>query len=172
MGQFFDQFDEIYTNREQYNLSWAFKDAQDKLDDYKKDVVDTKIKKECIFSKTLNKEYERFRYKNHSEIRKQKMISSIFMNTHGLLNVLEILLSVILVILISNVSHSEMLGHGTELFSALVVIVFAFIKVFLEQLVLKPRMEALGWQMYKRSVDVLKSLSEDINEQIGYVEAV
>ena len=172
MNHFFNQFDDIYEKREQYNLAWAFKDAQDKLNEYKENVVDTKIKKECVLCKTLNKEYERFRYKNHLEIRKQKVITSIFLNAHGLLNILEIMLSVLLVILVTNISHSEMLGHGTELFSALVVIVFAFIKVFLEQLFLKPKIEILGWQMYKRSVDVLKNLSEEIKEQIGTLEAV
>lgn len=167
-NQFFEQFDEIYEKREQYNMSWAFKDAQDKLNEYKKEVVDNKLKKACGSCKKLSRMYEIFKSKNLLELKKQKMISSIFSNAYNLVSILEILLSVILVLVISELSHGDLIAHGTKMFSVWVVLVFAFIKVFLEHLILRPRIEMLGWKMYKNSVDTLRGLSSDIREQISY----
>ncbi|WP_105619712.1 hypothetical protein [Vallitalea okinawensis] len=165
MNQFFEQFDDIYENREQYNISWAFKDAQEKLNEYKEHVVDQKVKKQCSLCKKIKKgEYHSFQSKSHLEIKKQKVLSSIFSHVHGFMNFLEIILSVLLVLVISEISHGDFIVHQ----GAMVVIVFAFIKVFIEHYVLKPQLEAFGWQLYKNSVNVLKSLLNDISEQLVF----
>lgn len=148
-NQLFEQFDKIYENRKQYNMSWAFKNAQEKLNDYKAEIADDKLT-------------------NKFELKKQKMITSIFSNAYNLVNILEILLSVILVLVVSELSHGDFIAHGTKMFSVWVVIIFAFIKVFLEQLFLRPKIEVLGWKMYKNSIDTLKGLSNDLIEQISY----
>jgi len=172
-NQIFEHFDDIYENREQYNMSWAFKDAQEKLNNYKTEVVDDKVKTQCQLCKKLSKEYKLFRSRSHFAIRRQKMISSIFSNMHGLVNFMEIILSVLLVLVISEVSHSDFIAHETRAFSVAVVVVFGFMKVFIEQWILKPRIEAFGWRMYRNSVDVLKGLSDDFVEQMQFeLEAV
>ena len=149
-------------------MTWAFKDAQEKLDNYKKDVVDTEMKEQCSFCKKMNKEYKSYQSKSHSEIKKQRMISSIFSNVHGFINFIEIILSVILVLVISEISHGDFIVHGSKAFSVWVVVVFAFIKVFIEQWVLKPQIEHLGWKMYQNSVNVLRNLTSDISEQVSF----
>lgn len=167
-NEFFETFDAIYENREQYNMTWAFKDAQEKLNIYKQEVVDQKIKKACGSCQRLTRVYHHFQNKNKQMIRKQKMISSIFSHAYNLVNILEILLSVILVLVISELSHGDLIVHETKWFSFWFVIVFAFIKVFLEQLILRPKIEALGWKMYKNSVQRLKNISDDMIDTISY----
>jgi hypothetical protein len=169
----FEHFDKIYENREQYSMSWAFKDAQGKLNNYKEEVIDHKIKNKCSLCKKMNRDYKSYQSKSHFEIRKQKMISSIFSNVHNFVNFLEVILSVILVLVISELSHGDFIVHETKAFSVWVVIVFAFIKVFIDQLVLKPKIEKFGWKLYKNSVDVLKGLSDEIVEQVNFeLEAI
>lgn len=166
--EIFEYFDEIYDNREQYNMAWAFKDAQDRLNEYKEEVIDNSVKDQCKVCQKLKSEFRSYQSKSHSQIKRQRMISSIFTNVAGFINVLEILLSVILVLVISEISHGDMIVHSTRAFSVAVVIVFAFIKVFIEQMILKPQIENLGWKMYKNSVETLKNLSTEMTEQLTY----
>lgn len=171
-NQIFEYLDEVYRNKEKYNMLWALKDAQEKLNIYRKEVVDEKIKSKCKGCKKLNAEYKIYQSSSHSQIRKQRIITNIFGLSHQLISVLEILLSVILVMAISAISHGDFLAHGTRGFSVAVIIIFAFIKVFIEQLFLKPRVESLGWKLYKNSVQVLKQLTEQIHEDIEEREMI
>jgi hypothetical protein len=171
--QILRHFEGVYEKREQYNMSWAFKDAQDQLDTYKDSIVDQEMKSKCSLCKQMSKKYESYKEKSHTEVKKQKMISGIFKNMHGIINFLEVILSVLLVLIISEVSHGDFIPHETKLFSVWVVVVFAFIKVFIEHYLLKPWIEDMGWKLYKNSIETLKDLTEDITEQVVYeLEAV
>jgi hypothetical protein len=96
------------------------------------------------------------------------MISKIFGHVHGIINIIEVILSVLLVLLISEISHGDYIPHETKAFSVWVVLVFAFIKVFIEHHILKPQIEQWGWKLYKNSVNVLKNLTSDISDQVSY----
>lgn len=169
-NEFFEQFDDIYENKDKYNLTWAFRDAQEKLDDYRVQVIDVELKSKCILCKnkrTANKNYAELKLKSVSHRRKHRFFSSVFDNANNFLSIFEFLLSFLLVILISEISHSGEEIVLTKAFSAYVFIIFAFIKVVLEQFILRPKMEHLGWKMYKKSVNRLKGLAKDFDEQLN-----
>lgn len=165
--QFFDQFDEIYENKEQYNISWAFKDAQDKLDGFKEEVVDKKIKKKCLLCKDKDGSlYDTFQAKSSLAIRRQKFITNVFEKSHTFMTIMEFILSVILVLIVSEISHNESFVVESRVFSMWVVITFAFLKVIIEQFLLRPKVEELGWRLYANSVVMLKNLTEELSEEM------
>lgn len=164
---FFNQFDEIYDNREQYNIEWAFKDAQEKMDVFHADVIQNKIEKKCRFSNGISQRYQAFYSDTNRALNKQKWLSRIFSNTYTLITLLEFLISVIFVFLISEISHSGGEVVKSPIFSMWVVIIFAFIKVFVEQFYIRPKMEFMGWQLYKRSAEMLKELTVSFSEQLN-----
>jgi len=167
INQFFEQFDEIYDNKEQYNISWAFKDAQEKLDGFKEEVVDKQIKKKCLLCKNKdNSAFDSFQEKSYLAIKRQKFITNVFENAHTLMTILEFILSVILVLVVSEISHSETLVIESRLFSMWVVIIFAFLKVVLEQFLLRPKVEAFGWKLYANSVDMLRNLTQELSQEM------
>jgi len=167
IDQFFDQFDEIYENKEQYNISWAFKDAQDKLDGFKEEVVDEKIKKKCLLCKDKDDSvYDTFKEKSNLAIKRQKFLTNVFEKSHTFMTIIEFVLSVILVLIVSEISHSESLVVESRMFSMWVVITFAFLKVIIEQFLLRPKVEDLGWRLYASSVALLKNLTHELSEEM------
>ncbi|MBI9012383.1 MAG: hypothetical protein JEZ08_09175 [Clostridiales bacterium] len=167
IDHFFEQFDEIYNNKEQYNISWAFRDAQEKLNGFKEEVVDEQIKKKCLLCKNKdNSAYSLFQEKSYLAIKRQRLIANVFENAHTLITILEFILSVILVMVVSEISHSDTLVIESRLFSMWVVIIFAFFKVIIEQFLLRPKMEAFGWKLYANSVDLLRNLTLELSQKM------
>ena len=168
IDQFFQQFDDIYENKDKYNISWAFKDAQNKLDRFKEEVVDKQIKTKCRLSKDKDSSvYDAFQEKSSMAIKKQKFLTNVFEKSHALITIIEFVLSVILVLIVSEFSHSESLVIESRMFSMWVVITFAFIKVIIEQFLLRPKVEELGWQLYANSVSLLKKLTSELSEDMA-----
>jgi hypothetical protein len=165
--KFFQYFDEVYENKEQYNMEWAFKDAQEKMDDFHEEVIQQKMKRKYRLTNGFTGMYQTFHDDTSRAINKQKWLSRVFSNTYTLLTLLEFLISVIFVLLISEISHSGVEVISSPVFSAWVVIIFAFIKVFIEHFYIRPRMENMGWHLYRRSVEMLKDLTVSFSEQLN-----
>ena len=167
--QHFKEFDEILENREKYNLEWAFKDAQNRLDAFKKEIIDTKMKKQCTLCEHQNiitEEFSSFKDSSHLVLKKQKRQARLFTNMFTLLTIVEFILSIILVLAISEISHT---GEGlveSEVLGLWIVTTFAFLKVFIERYMLKPRIDDLGWRLYARSIDSLKDMALAFSQQI------
>ena len=63
INHFFEQFDDIYDNKDKYNISWAFKDAQNKLNGFKQEVVDKEMKNRCQLCKDKDESiYDIYQY--------------------------------------------------------------------------------------------------------------
>jgi plasmid maintenance system killer protein len=155
MHKYFEEMEDVYENRHRYSIEWAYKDAQDKLDK----MIDK------YSDKTALEMSEVYRLES-KKLSRQKWYSSVFRNTLSFITVLEFLLSVILVLLVSEVSHQGEMFVSTRMFSFSVIMVFAFIKVFIEQYVLRPSIEKFGWRLYQRTIDALKGLaSAQVNER-------
>jgi hypothetical protein len=164
---FFRYFDEVYDNKEQYKMEWAFKDAQEKMDGFQEEVIQNKIQKKCRLKDGFSSLYQSFYDDTRRAIRRQKWLSRIFSNTYTLLTLLEFLISVLFVLFVSEISHSGVEVIKSPVFSAWVVIIFAFIKVFIEHFYIRPKMEIIGWQLYRRSVEMLKNLTVSFSEQLN-----
>jgi hypothetical protein len=46
-----------------------------------------------------------------------------------------------------------------------VAITFAFMKVFIERYLLKPKLKALGWRFYLNSVKLIKKMTKEFNDK-------
>jgi predicted DNA-binding transcriptional regulator len=55
----------------------------------------------------------------------------------------------------------------SEILSLSVITIFAFLKVFLERYLLKPRLEEVGWKVYLKTVNVLKDMTEAFEEEVS-----
>lgn len=167
---YFQDFDTILEDRERYNIDWAFKDAQQKLDKFSNEIIQDKIKNKCFLCKNKDHSQEAFSDYNKSShllLKKQKMQARIFSNMFWFMTAIEFILSIILVLGISEISHT---GEGmvdSEVLGIFIVVTFAFLKVFIERFLLKPRLEEFGWQLYERSINHLKVLTLEINTTLN-----
>lgn len=168
IDSFFGDFDEIYNNRHMYSIEWAYEDAQSKLDNFREEIINNKLKKKCFFCnrrKKINKDFESLQMTSRIALKKQKWYSRLFSNIYTILTFMEVSLSVILVIAISKLSHKgEAMVHA-EMFSFWVTMTFAFMKVFIERYLLKPKLEALGWNLYLKSVKSIKNMTKEFNKK-------
>ncbi len=168
IDNFFEDFNDIYDERHKYSIEWAFKDAQGKLDGFKKDVIETKLKNKCTFCKSkdkVTKDFMELQKSSKKILKKQKLFSRIFSNMYSLITIFEFMVSIALVLVISELSHSGEVAVESKLFSFWVVMTFAFLKVFIERYIVKPRIEDLGWKLYKKSAKALKELTYEFNKQ-------
>lgn len=154
-------FNSIHSEHYKYNLSWAFEDAQDKVNGTFDKIkgnelpITCSLLKEALSQSTIlsNLKKRVFKYEKRA-----KWLSRLFKHTHHILTVFEILLSVLLVIAMSNLSHMSESFIESESLSIMIVVVFAFLKVFVERLFLQPQIESFGWHLYKRSYTGLFSM--------------
>lgn len=137
-----EELEAIYKSRHQYSIEWAFKNAQEKLNNMTVEFIHEYQDEKCSEIKAM---------------RRNKWYTRIFHNTLGFITILEFILSVLLVYFISEMSHVGQVFLQSRGFSISVILVFAFIKVFLEQYYLKPRIESFGWKLYKGSVENVKN---------------
>lgn len=153
----FEELENIYEYRHQYSIEWAFKDAQEKIDKMHKIIRMESNSDEIDYKDRLD-------YEISSEaLKRNRWYSNIFQKVFSFVTVLEFLASVLLVLFVSELSHQGEVFISSQLFSLSVVIVFAFIKVFLEQYFIRPKIELLGWSMYQKTVNTLKEITSQLN---------
>ncbi|MCT4621733.1 MAG: hypothetical protein N4A62_20390 [Marinisporobacter sp.] len=165
---FFSEFDEIYENRHKYSIEWAYENAQGKLDSFRDELINTRLKKKCCFcnsKKRIDDDFKSLQKSSHMALKKQKWYSRVFSNMYSILTFIEMILSVILVLTISKLSHAGEAMLHTEILSFWVAITFAFMKVFIERYLLKPKLEALGWRFYLNSVKLIKNMIKEFNDK-------
>jgi hypothetical protein len=168
INSFFNEIDEIYDDRHQYNIEWAFENAQEKMDIFNEKVIDKKLKNKCFLcgkKKNMDTKFKGLQKLGKKEIKKAKRYSRIFRHVYSIITFLEIIISILLVLGLSHISHSgaEMI-HSTYI-SLLFAVVFAFFKVVIERYFVKPRIDSLGWEMYRRSTNRLKELTVLVDEE-------
>jgi len=147
-------FNSIYEQREKYDLEWAFKNAQQKIDntyiklcEAEKDLSCTSVKDAYNNQNNLNEPLKRVvKFSKESG-----RMYSIFAYIHQILSLIEIIMSVLLVMFISNLSHQSEALIESEVLSVCVVIIFALFKVFIERKILQPKLIKWGWKAYRAS---------------------
>jgi len=168
INSFFDELNDIHNDRHRYSLEWAFEDAQTKLDTFKTNVIDRKLKSKCSMCKEksdMNKKFDGFQKQSKTILKKTKWYSRLFSNMFMILNFVEIMLSIGLVVGLSKLSHSGEAFIESEMISFWFVVVFAFLKVAIERYQIKPRLDAWGWNLYAKSTETLRELTIALNEQ-------
>lgn len=157
-NELFNQFSEIAGNEHRYNLNWAFKNSQDEFNQLSKEILEKKLerKKQCNLDSKIIEEYSVIlkRKKRIEKGLKRKFKLFSFMNS--LISLIDVILSIILVLVISEISHKGELYLSSEVLSGLFVFFFAFLKVTLEKYFIAPKVEKFGWKLYERSINQYK----------------
>lgn len=169
-------FNDIHANSKKYSLSWAFRDAQNRANDTfdnlccadNNNISCSKFKEAMENGEQFSKiEQSMFKFTRNS-----KWLARIFNNMQHILSFFEILISVGLVMLISNLSHHSEAMIENEWLSLCVIVLFAFLKVFIERLVITPRFERWGWKAYASSFNRLyATLAYAMDQEIEVVPA-
>ena len=76
-------------------------------------------------------------------------MGQVFRHIQSFVNAFEILVSVLLGVLLTSLSHSVELLVSSHTLSMSVLLVFAFLKVFVESRIVRPWIEGLGWRLYE-----------------------
>ena len=168
INQFFEGLTEIHEEKERYSIEWAFEDAQQKMDVFKKDVIEKRLKSKCTLckeSKTVLKDFHGLQKLSKGTIRKSKIYARLFSNMYSLLSIVEIMISFLLVMGLSELSHSGAAHIDSHTFSLLFAGTFAFLKVIIERYWVKPMIEKWGWKLYERSIGHLRDVTLTLNKE-------
>lgn len=157
-GEIFENLRSIHQDREQYNLEWAFRNAQEEMDTFRSKILKGKLEKQCAScdkSREAMEKYKEILANSRSIGKKSKWYQRFFQNIYSLLTLAEVAVSFTLVFLLSQVSHMGGMMIHSEGFSILFAMTFSFLKVVLERYWVEPRMNDWGWKVYIESVDRL-----------------
>lgn len=156
---FFDGLTEIHDEKERYSLEWAFEQGQKKMDFFKQDVIDSKLKSKCSQCKDntyVNDGLQGLQKMSKGLIKKNKWYARLFSNMYSVLSLVEIIISFLLVMGLSEISHSSAEFIDSRMFSLIFAGTFAFLKVIIERYWVKPVVEKWGWKLYRNSIDTLR----------------
>ncbi|WP_432667124.1 hypothetical protein R9X47_12055 [Wukongibacter baidiensis] len=157
----FDEIDDVYHNREKYSIEWAFEDAQNKLNQFSDEIIEGQLKPKLLKhsnNEKLKDAFEELKILNKGLKKKTKWYSRLFSNVYLLISMVEIVISLILVIGLSHVSHSGDVFINSAALSVLFVGTVAFLKVTLEKYLVKPKIDRWGWGLYIRSSKKLRRM--------------
>ena len=163
---FFDGLSEIHDEKERYSLEWAFEQGQKKMDFFKQDVIDSKLRSKCSMCKDNTYVIDGFhglQKLSKGIIKKNKWYARLFSNMYSVLSIVEILISFLLVMGLSELSHSSASFIDSRMFSLLFAGTFAFLKVIIERYWVKPLVEKWGWKLYRNSIDRLREMTLLLN---------
>ncbi len=175
---FFKNLAKVYEEREKYNLHWAFKEAQNTFDNLsstlyqaQKDYLDEKLKK---WSKEEVANYTEalssIRENNKNYIKKKSQLFSIL---SFVIFVLDIVISILLIVGITMVSHiGDHLFHSA-LAGVLFITIVAFMKVSFDRFFVMPKVDKWGWKKYLDTINSLEKRMIIIRAtQIVLVESI
>lgn len=168
INQFFEGLTAIHKDKEKYSIEWAFEDAQQKMDVFKKEMIEKRLKSKCTLckeSKRVLKDFHGLQKLSKGTIRKSKFYAKLFSNMYSLLSIVEILISFLLVMGLSELSHSGTAHIDSHTFSFLFAGTFAFLKVIIERYFVKPTIETWGWKLYQRSIGHLRDVTLSLNNE-------
>ncbi|MCM1991752.1 hypothetical protein [Oceanirhabdus seepicola] len=154
LNELFNEFFEIAENEHKYNLNWAYKNSQSKFNQLSKEILEKKLerKKQCNLDSKIIEEYSVILKQRKLIEKRLKRKFKLFSFMNSLISVIDVILSIILVLVISEISHKGELYLSSEVLSGLFVFFFAFLKVTLEKYLIAPKVERFGWKLYERSI--------------------
>ncbi len=159
-NELFNEFSEIAQNEQKYNLNWVYKNSQDKFDQLVREILKkqwNRKKQHDLDSKIIEEYSIILKHRNRIE-KGLKRRFKLFSFMSSFISVIDIILSLILVLVISEISHKGDLYISSEILSGMFVFFFAFLKVTLEKYFIAPKVEKIGWKLYERSINQYKKI--------------
>lgn len=151
----FQELDIVAEDEERYNLKWAFINAQNKLQDSMESIINEYAhrQKKLHYEMELNTGYLELENVSKMAKKKAKWKVRMFKIASTMVTVVDILISLALVMIISNISHTGETHISSETLSFLFVLFFAMLKVTLEKYITAPAIERWGWRLYKKIIN-------------------
>lgn len=149
------EMNDIYENREKYNLKWAYDYSHGLVDAFLYDNIFSVIKEKTM----LNTE-EEYQEKIIRRIDIVEHIVTKKMNNYKridfVLAFFELVLSVMLVLAVHIVTEIFIHNYEEYISASIIVLIFALVKVFAEDKILKPFLEKHGWKIYKKNIKIVQ----------------
>lgn len=167
---------EISKNRTMYDLQWAFKDSQKRINLFFEEslheiiqILNTLKKedpffyKELIHLKQINKHHKKALNRNVQSYQ----IASF------LISFIDIIISMILIVLISQISHIGQAFFSSAILGTLFIAIIALLKVSLDRKYIIPKVHKLGWKWYKKiNINFEKNMALLISTSIIITELI
>ncbi|MHA1992277.1 MAG: hypothetical protein ACW98A_14995 [Candidatus Hodarchaeales archaeon] len=147
ISSMFDDFQHIHEEREKHNLHWAYKNANEafRFTEYRK----TSSKHTCSSFVTYDEVAQTVRKQAKQRIKRFSRIFSYL--SHGV-SFLDIIISVILILVVTQISHEAGYFFDTVLLSTMFIAVVALLKVSLDRFFIIPTIDRWGWRFYDRMI--------------------
>lgn len=152
------EIEDIYEEREKYNLNWAFKNAQ-----FKFDAIFTRILERVSGFKfdieekgLLTKELKRLSIRKKDIEKFARRRFNVFSFFSFLVSFANIVVSLLIVVLISKLANTGETFISSVNLGALFVAFTMFLKVTLSKFVVNPWINKWGWKKYKKAANLFK----------------
>ena len=152
---------EINQSNERYDLQWAFKKANESINGGHEE-IEKKVKSIIPEAKEI------FANTNRCAKQRIKKTKNIFTLLSFLISFTDIVVSVGLILLVTVLSQKIESVIESVLLNVLFIGLIAFAKVSLDRFVIIPRINKWGWQLYLKSIYLMKQISISLLS-IGFV---
>ena len=147
---FIDNDNQIYKNREKYDLQWAFKNAQNNINNFF-DVLLNRTKPYFINFKQKNPKVLS-ELKKSINLRRKKSLKRK-LNSYSIaffsMSFIDIVISIILILIITKVGYISESLFSSAIFGILFFVIVILLKVSLDRFYIIPRVHSWGWKKFK-----------------------
>jgi hypothetical protein len=147
ISSLFDDFQHVSSDKEKYNLHWAYKSASNALrfDEFKKTSASQTCQSFLAYDEVAQTVVKRAKSRVN---RFSRMFS--FLN-YGV-SILDIVISVLLILVVTQISHEAGYLFDTVILSTMFIAAVALTKVSLDRFFIIPTIDRYGWQWYDRMI--------------------
>ncbi len=140
---FIDRKEKIYSERHKYDLQWAFRDAHDRINGLVSELILMR-EKDPSLSEMITKNVNSRRIKRLDKNIRIYSLASTFVC------LIDIIISLVLIMAISEIGHMGDGMFSSALLSTLFFIIVILLKVTLDRFYIIPKVHAWGWERYLR----------------------
>ncbi len=157
LDELFTSLEEIYGQRERYDLHWVLRDTQERFNR-----IYAKLKsgvQQNMDSNDLVGQMRELLGIENRQLATIRRTSQLFGLLSFLVSFIDIVISVALILLISTIAHWAQLHISSLLLVLIFVGLVALLKVTLDRFLIIPAVNRWGWRRFRRAVRVFKRIS-------------
>lgn len=156
MSKLFEEFEEIGREKEKHNLKWAFKKANTEFNF--EELAKVQPKRDCFIA------YDEVVCAVHKQ---SKAKITNFSRRFSLLSLgvsmLDIVVSILLILIVTMISHVGDKIFDTLLFSTIFIGLVALTKVSLDRFAIMPVIDRYGWRLFNRTINYAREEAIKLN---------
>lgn len=156
LSNLFDEFKEIGQEKEKHNLKWAFKKANIAFNFEELQRVQPKTDCFVAYDDVVCEVHKKAKTKINKFSRKFSWLSLA-------VSMLDVVVSVLLILIVTMLSHIGDKIFDTVLFSTIFIAIVALTKVSLDRFAVMPIIDQYGWRLFNRTVNYARDESIKLN---------